>query len=321
MNKFTIALTASAAMLTVTAAPVQAQDQTRVFQRAGAWSLNAGEDSCQLARAFSDGEDQISLAIERNRAENSFRLIVVGNAIRTFRAADQFGYRFLPANDQRSAMYIRSETPDGQSYFNLGTIYMGPDPFAAFAGGDLGAGGPPPVAAEGAAPVEFVVPPYDRAAEATFAAGVNAIEFNEGLLTTIRLETGALGGAIEALQACTDDLLRTWGLDWEKHQTMTRRANPVGPAWEWLPNGIVGFEDFAAFGGARNPFRVMIDAQGQPTECHVHWPSLDESQNAAICEAIVENGAFTPALDADGQPMASYWMTDFFPALSRPFGQ
>ena len=323
MQKTLIAIAASAAALTVHAAPVNAQEGTRVFERDGSWSLDAGTDSCRLARAFSDGEETIALAFERNRADNFVRLILVGNAIRTFRAADQFGYKFLPANDQRSAMYIRSETPDGQSYFNLGTVFIGADPFAMSGGGfggAPGASGPPPGGDAGDMP-EIIIPPYDRAAEAEFAGNINAIELNEGLLRTIRLETGSLGGPIEALQACTDDLLRSWGLDWEAHQTMSKRASPVGPAWEWIPNGIVGFEDFAAFGGARNPFRVMIDAAGKPTECIVHWASLDERTNGTICEAILENGEFTPALDANGQPMASYWMTDYFAALNRPFGQ
>ena len=33
-----------------------------------------------------------------------------------------------------------------------------------------------------------------------------------------------------SLQACADDLLSTWGLDWRAHQTMTRRAMPATPA-------------------------------------------------------------------------------------------
>ena len=128
-------------------APVRAQETPRVFERQGSWSLDAGEDSCRLARVFSDGEDTLALAMERNRADNMVRLVLVSDAIRTFRNADQIGYSYLPANDQRSAMFVRSETTDGQSYFNLGNIFIGPDPFAAFAagpGGGPGAFGPPP---------------------------------------------------------------------------------------------------------------------------------------------------------------------------------
>ena len=102
---------------------------------------------------------------------------------------------------------------------------------------------------------------------------------------------------------------------------MTKRAAPIGPAYEWIPRGTVGFQDFGKLGGASSPFGVMVDAAGKPTSCHVHWPTLEARQNEAVCEAIMENGEFTPALDANGEAMASYWTTDYFPALSRPFGR
>ncbi|HSG53969.1 MAG TPA: hypothetical protein VLA45_00840 [Paracoccaceae bacterium] len=321
MKTFAVSLLACVAMIAVTTPPATAQDAPRVFTRSGSWALDAGEESCQLARVFTNGEDQVSLALERIKAENQVRMIVVGNAVRTFRQADEVGYRFMPANDQRSARYISAETPDGEAYYNFGNVTLGANPFAAMdAGGPPpgppGAGGPPPGGPDGFAP-----PLYDRAAELEFGAGITAIEFNEGLLAPIRLETGSLRGAMEALQACTDDLLRSWGLDWQKHQTMTRRAAPAGPAFEWVPEGVVSFEDFAAFGGARNPFRVMVDATGKPTACQAHWVSLEPRQNEQICQGIMANGNFTPALDAAGEPMASYWMVDYMFGLSRPFGR
>ncbi|TIX49206.1 hypothetical protein [Alteraurantiacibacter aquimixticola] len=311
--KTTALLAAGAALLTMTAAPVQAQDGPRVFERDGSWTLDAGEDSCRLARSFSDGESSVALALERNRLGNGARLILVGEALRTFRTAEQIGYRYLPASeahDQRTAMFIRSETPDGQTYLNLGTILLGPNPFTA-----------PPAMVPGREEGAMVLAPYDRTAEGEFAAGVTGIALNEGMLQPLRIETGSLGGAVEALQACTDDLLLSWGLDWEAHRGMSAPVEPIGPAYEWIPGNAVGFGDFAAFGGSRNPFRVMVDAEGKPTSCHVHWPSLSDSKNEAICKGIMENGRFHPALDANGQPMASYWMVDYFLGLARPFGR
>jgi hypothetical protein len=299
MTRLPVSLAAMAAVLLAT--PVAAQDTgPRVFTRSGSWSLDFGAESCQLARAFTNGSDQISLALERNRADNQVRMILVGNAVNPFRTADEIGYRYLPAADQRSARYIRSETSDGQGYFNFGTVFIGPNPFAAPPSADFAA-------------------PYNRAAELDYAAGITAIEFTEGLTQPIRLETGSLRGAVTVLQECMDDLLANWGLDKAQHQTMTRRAMPAGPAFEWLPSGIVGFGDFAAFGGAQNPFRVMVSAEGRPTSCTAHWVSLAARQNERICAGIMENGTFTPALDAAGAPMASYWMVDYMFGLSRPF--
>jgi hypothetical protein len=307
MKKLAVMLAASAAMFAAGVAPAAAQDGPRVFTRTGSWVLDAAEDSCRLARAFTNGEDQVSLALERNRADNVVRLVLVSNAIRTFRGANTIGYRFLPDGDQRQARYIRSQTPDGQTYVNLGAVYIGMHTFAA-----MGVGGRDVRSLEGMAET----PLYDRAAEQAYAAGITAIEFNEGFGGTIRLETGSLRGAVEALQTCTDDLLSTWGLDWQKHQTMSRRVAPVGDTFAWLPSGIVSFPEFASLNGGQNPFRVMVNAEGQPTSCTAHWVSLDADKNQRICDGIMQNGQFTPALDAAGQPIASYWMVDFMAAFS-----
>ncbi len=120
------------------------------------------------------------------------------------------------------------------------------------------------------------------------------------------------------MQQCTDDLLTSWGLDAEKHKTMTKVAAPAGPANEWLPSGTIGFGDFAKLNDSANQIRVLIGADGKPTDCAVNRPSLDKKTNDAICAAIMQKGSFTPALDAGGQPMASYWVVaPFF--LMPPF--
>ena len=68
MSRFSVSLAALAAVLMST--PVTAQDNApRVFTRSGQWSLEAAADECRLARAFTNGNDQISLALERNEFE------------------------------------------------------------------------------------------------------------------------------------------------------------------------------------------------------------------------------------------------------------
>lgn len=293
------ALACASLALAASSAPALAQDPApRVFTRTGQWQLEAADEECRIARVFTNGDQQIALALERNRADPLVRLVLVTNALTTYRTTEELGFRFEPAGDQRAARYITAEMADGQTYYNLGNILMGP------MGPPLTPGTPQPV--------------YDRAAEQAFAASITAIEFNQGLTAPVRLETGSLRAAITALQACEDDLLRTWGLDWEKHQTMTRRAAPDGPASDWIPNGTIGFGDFASLSAGRNPFRVMVSAEGQPTACSAMWVSLDASKNERVCNAIMEHGRFLPALDAAGQPMASYWIVDYLFGLAPP---
>ena len=91
----------------------------------------------------------------------------------------------------------------------------------------------------------------------------------EGLVSPVRVETGSLRAAIEALQACADDLLTVWGLDAEKHKTMTAppimNPNPDGV----LPQGTVPFSEFGKFSGGANQVRLLIGADGKVTACAI----------------------------------------------------
>lgn len=320
MNFRNSAAALAAASMVLGSAGLQAQSaDSSTFEQSGPWALEFGDDFCQLAGTFSNGEDEIALALERVSADNAARLVLVGNSIRSYRTAQEIGYSYLPSGSERVARYIRSETPEGRAYYNLGMIAIGPDPFAIFSAAPGEQAAPPPPAADGT-PAVFAQPPYDRAAEQEYANGITGISFGEGLQSDFRINTGSMRAPVAALQSCMDDLLLSWGLDWEKHRAMTQRAAPVGPAYEWIPGGIVGFQDWEAFAGARNSFRVMIDAAGNPTSCHVHWPSLPARKNEQICDGIMENGSFTPALDGEGQPMASYWSVDYLFGLTEPFG-
>src|SRR5205085_12615680 len=89
----------------------------------------------------------------------------------------------------------------------------------------------------------FVPPAYDRAAEQTLAGNLNGVLVSTGLTKPVRIETGALGAPVGALQACTDDLIKTWGLEPEKHHTLSSPVvPPIAPGW--IPSGTIPFTDF-----------------------------------------------------------------------------
>ncbi|HZF46603.1 MAG TPA: hypothetical protein VEZ26_09710, partial [Sphingomonadaceae bacterium] len=78
-------------------------------------------------------------------------------------------------------------------------------------------------------------------------------------------------------------------------------------------------KDFGKLGGAANQIRVIVGTDGKPTSCAVHWASLEQKTNDAICKGVMEKGSFIPALDAAGQPMASLWTVPPV-AFMPPFG-
>lgn len=315
MNRVLAATGALAAIVSTAAFPANAAE-TKVFKPSSAWAAEYGDDYCRLARDFSDGKDTISLALERIQPSNTVRLILMGDSIKTFRGTEQLGFTLSPSGGERKGPFWRGKAGDGREYLNLGEIFMAP-PFQFGAPPPVAADGPPPAMPQPGTPLP--IPPYSRAAEQDFAKGINAVDLTSGVLDPLRIETGGLRAPIQALQTCADDLLKVWGLDPAKHQTMTRPAQPSTEANKWLPASTIGFGDFAKLGAASNQVRVVVSAEGKPTSCAVHWASLETKTNQAICGAIMEKGSFFPALDQEGQPMASYWtVAPFF--LLPPFG-
>lgn len=280
------------------AAPVQAQDAApRVFNQDGAWALDYGDDYCRLAGNFTNGGDRIALAIERIEPGTAMRVALVGNALKLFRRASEIGVALTPATTERKLRYVVSTVGDEQ-YVLFDRVTL----------------------AEPAAPPAPGTPPapYDRAAEAALAKGVTGLRLGSGLNGPVEVHTGPLGAGIKALQSCADDMVKSWGLDVARHQTLSKPAAPAGPTAGWLPQGTVPFGDFNKLAGGMNQLRVMIDPTGKATECKVHWASLDAAKNQQICATVLQRGTFTPALDASGQAMASYVMLSPFFLLPPP---
>jgi hypothetical protein len=276
---------AAAALL---AAPVaQAQEET-VFRPSGNWTADYGDDYCRLIRTFSDGTRDMSLALERLHPGGLVRVIVVGEGMRPFRGADQITSQFLPSGTPAKLRYVRSETADGKSFVSFDPVMLTPPPAPG------APPGPPPM--------------YSREREREAARGISGFLLTEGLISPVRVETGSLATPVGALQDCADDLLKVWGLDPEKHRTMTAtpvlNPNPQGV----LPQGTIPFTEFSKFGGGANQVRLLIGADGKVTACAIYTPSLSQTLNERICSLAKERASFQPAKDADGQPMTSVWM-------------
>ena len=287
-------LTLLAGMALLSAPAAQAQDRTVPFHATGSWTVDYGDDYCRLSRTFSDGQRELSLALERIQPGPTVRLIVVGEGVRPFRAADRIGYAFDPAGGSGATGYARSVMADGRPFISFDPIVL----TRAASGDPTG-----------------LPPAYDRAREQQAAQGITAFTLDEGLVAPVRVDTGSLRAPIEALQACADSLLANWGLDADRYKAMSVPAimnpNPEGvlPPRS-MPGRGIGLRDilsFRRFGGGTNEVQLLIAADGRVTDCTIHSASMSRSASERICRLARERASFVPARDADGQPMASLW--------------
>lgn len=276
-------LTLLAGIALLAAPAAQAQEQTTPFRPTSDWTADYGDDYCRLIRTFSDGEREISLALERIQPGPMVRLIMVGEGVHPFRGADRVGYAFGPAGASGGLSYARSITVDGRPFISFDPIVLVPRTAAAL---------------------------YDRAGEQAAAQGISGLTLDEGLSAPVRLDTGPLGAPIAALQACADSLLPLWGLDAAKYRAMSApplmKPNREGV----LPQSSLPFRQMFRlrnFGGGTNQVQLLVAADGSVADCAIYASSVSRSVNERICRLARERASFVPAKDADGQPMASLW--------------
>jgi len=265
-------------------------DGAAVFKPTGQWAVDYGDDYCRLARTFSDGKNDLALALERIQPGPSMRLMLVGPELKTYRGADEIGWHFTPDDPERNARATHSQTADGKEWYNLGEITVAPMV--------------PP------APGTRPAPPrsYDRVAEQSAAKGKTGVLLDAGLTSPVEIDTGDLAAPIAALQTCADDLAKSWGLDPAALKTQQSPAIPKNGGVNWLPQGTIPFADSFKLSSGANQVRLMVDATGKPTACAIHQPALDKSTNDNICKILMDKATFTPAKGADGQPMAGFWV-------------
>jgi hypothetical protein len=271
-------------------APAAAQVKADVYKPSGPWAVDYGDDYCRLSRNFTGTAGDLSVAFERIQPTAAMRLVMVGPELKTYRGANELGWHFLPSDAQRKAVPQHSKTAEGKFWYNFGPTTIAPV-------------APPAPGAPSAPP-----PPFSRSAEQAAAKAVTGFVVDGSVTQAVEVDTGDLGAPLAALQACADDLAKSWGLDPAKLQGETAPAIAQGGGAGWLPQGTVAFADFGKLGGGSNQVRLMVDASGKATSCTIHWATLDATTNDNICKAALANANFTPAKDAGGQAMAGYWI-------------
>ena len=111
-----------------------------------------------------------------------------------------------------------------------------------------------------------------------------------------------------ALNDCIDELMTHWNIDVEAHKTLTRPALPVN-----LPE-VGSMIDYPPMMIRQNlqgvvNIRLAIDEAGRITGCHIQMPLSDPVFEESSCADIQHALDFDPALDKDGQPIKSYYVT------------
>jgi hypothetical protein len=266
------------------------------------WVVDYAENSCRLARRFGTGKDLTTLAFE-SEAPGSLDMLVIGKPLGTFEESATAG--FLPLQSKPFTGTVARTTDRGIPSILFNRIGFLPDAI---------------VAAEKRSEAERrshpeIRPPGEslatqasrKARRLTFAASVTGLEVEARHNHPVILDTGSLGEAIKALDECSRDSLRDWGVDPDLEDKIVRSVwapNPSG----WFSPLDYPREMLVQRRESVVKVRALVDATGKVTKCttisHFKEPEFDR----ITCERFMAKAHFEPAELADGTKVPSYYV-------------
>lgn len=292
-----------AGMLALLASPLAAKDEfpNDVAAREKAvklepispWNIDYAESRCRLARVFGTEEEMHPVFFEQASPATSFTLTVGGQELRPFHRAapielgmendepmqrlervakaelGQFGPALII---QGKRINDRPDAPDDDNVANSNRTQVSLHQI------DLGE-----------------------------AASIDRLVLMRGK-RVLSFETGNMKAPFEALNQCSRTLLQTWGVDPEQHE----RYTPI----KWTNRKAIArrisssYPSTALRKGESGIFRlrVIVEPDGTMSECHLNSATLVDSLQSPACREM-KNAVFQPALDKDGKPMRSYYLT------------
>jgi hypothetical protein len=246
------------------------------------WNVDYGEKICSLRRAFGSKDKPSLITLDRFGPTDAFQLTVISNEFKSFRQGDALSLRFGEQKPRR----IRSVIP-GETQQKTRTLFF-PNMTISETIGDENGGWTPTVTNAAAAAVKTIV----------ISFGGNERIFN----------TGPLDKAFDALRTCTDNLLTTWGLDPKQQASLSKRPGPVSRPNAWLTSSDYPPAMFNLGKQALVNFRLSVSAQGTPSACEIQSSYNDKKFDEVTCAALMRRARFSPALDAKGQPVPSFYL-------------
>lgn len=259
------------------------------------WNVHYADDYCRLARMFGTDKQKITLSIEQDSPGTSFRMTLAG--------------AMLGSQDNKGDASITfGAMPEQKILFFPGTIGAGDDSQPAWIFGDSVRLKPySPEEVEAAKENGYTVASNTPVTEADEAA-VTSMLIGRPLRNPVRLKTGPMKAAFAAMRSCTDELLDHWGIDAARHRELSRWAMPTGNPGKWLNSNDYPRDMLAKAQPGIVRFRLSVGPDGVPTACHIQRSTNSKGFDDAVCKGVMRRARFEPALDKDGQPMASYYV-------------
>ena len=287
-----------AAGLAIASTPANART---TLQPSSDWQLREYDDKCRVSRSFGSGKDAVSLWLDKGGPGFGINVTLIGRPFRSpYGPRVDIGF---------------GETPPVTRNFVIGTSSKGRPVLSMF--GVVPVSLTETVAAESVdegaeETVNFKTAAitggeFDAEAYQKRLAAVESLALSRALIDPVELQFDGFDAAMTDLFACTAKLTTRLR---QQEQSALRRSRPVEIAkWakkiqENYPAHLVRERQEGNVG-----VRMTINAKGRATFCEVTRYSGPVSFNDTACLQMLRHSRFEPALNADGEPVASFYST------------
>lgn len=246
------------------------------------WNVDYGEKICTLRRGFGTKEKPSVVIMDRFGPTDTFQLTIVSDEFRSFQQGKALSLQFGEQKARRTASVVPGKAGSGTT-----TLF--------FANTSL------------SETIERQDEDWDPPVTVATEAAVKTIAVSYGGRERV-FATGSLDKAFEALRKCTDNLVTTWGFDPKQQAALSKRPGPLSKHTAWISSSDYPSAMLIRGKQALVNFRLSVSAQGSPTACEIQSSYNDKKFDEATCAALMRRARFTPALDATGQAVPSFYL-------------
>ena len=246
------------------------------------WEINYDEDSCHLLAKFGEDKQAVIIRMTRYQPSDVFDLTLYGEPLKSFgpTVPVRIGYGINApvkreaisgtGGDKQPLLILNGERIDGLGY------------------------------------TANTTPP---AIDAGLEQRANKIDITITGGKRFSLESGSLGAPMAAMRTCISNLVRKWGYDPQQQAGLSALAKPLKSPGSWLGSDDYPKGPLANGHNGLVQFRLDLDETGKVTGCFILHRTQPDDFADLTCKLIAKRARFSPALDKDGKPSKSYFIS------------
>ncbi|MET1754023.1 TonB family protein [Novosphingobium sp. RD2P27] len=275
----------AAAVISASANPSGAMASTTAgLEPTGPWNVHYAAQSCMLLRGYGDATKPDLLMMERFEPSDRFQLVLISDQLRYYEQGSMLRLRYGDGERIIVKGAMPGKADDGRASLTISSTAIRPWPES-----------------EEDEPERLSITPEQEAAATSLTVSFRGRD--------VTFRTGPLDKAFAALRKCTDDLVRSWGLDPVQQSRLSAPAKPLSKPRSWITSSAYPRSMILLRKQGLVNFRLSVNETGTPTACQIQRSYSDEAFDKVTCELLMRNARFSPALDESGKAVPSYFVS------------